>query len=107
MPNFFTRLFKKPPPLTSTQRAETEREQRIATRNRVDYSYTVFWTKNARLWDKPKRAEMLRRVNTLIQSPEFSANPYNRNYPLEGIDGSYSGASLLALQKVLEALSDD
>ena len=107
MPNIFTRLFKKSPPLTTTQKAESEREQRIATRDRVDYSYTVFWTKNARLWDKQKRADMLQRVNTLIRSPEFSANPYNRNYTLEGVDGSYSGASLLALQKVLEALRDE
>ena len=100
------RLFNKTPALTTPQKAETEREQRVTSRDRVDYSYSIFWTKNARQWDKQKRDDALQRVNALIQSPEFAANPYQRNYQLEGIEGSHSGASLIALQKVLEALRD-
>ncbi len=101
------RLFRKEPPLTTPQKADAEREQRIASRDRVDYSYAVFWMKNARLWDHPKREAVEQHVNVLINSPDFDANFYERRYALEGVEGSHSGASLIALRKVLEALRDE
>ncbi len=106
MPDW-NRLFKKEPPLTTPQKVEAEREQRVASRDRVDYSYAVFWTKQARLWDKPQREAVAQRLATLIHSPDFDANFYKRHYTLDGVEGSHSGASLLALQKVLQALRDE
>jgi hypothetical protein len=43
----------------------------------------------------------------LIGSPDFDANFYQRTYTLEDVDGAHSGASLLALQKVLKALRNE
>jgi hypothetical protein len=101
-----SRVFKRPSRLTQAQRAEAEREQRVAARDSIEYSYTVFWTKTARDWDAQKRSEVAQRLTALINSPDFEANPFDRTYTLDNIDGAHSGASLMALQKVLAALRD-
>lgn len=88
------------------QQMDAEREQRVASRDRVDYSYTVFWTKHARLWDATKREAVLQQLAEVIASANFDANFYQRTYTLAAVDGAHSGASLLALQKVLDALRD-
>ncbi len=95
---------KKQPPLTTPQQVEAEREQRVAARDRIDYSYAVFWTKHARLWDKAKCVAVAQQLTALIGSSDFDANFYQRTYTLENVEGTHSGASLLALQKVLDAL---
>jgi len=92
------------PPLTEQQQIDAERERRVAARERVDFSYTVFWTKQARQWDADRRSAVAQRLDRLLKSPVFQANPYDRNYTLDGIDGAHSGASLKALHKVLAAL---
>ncbi len=93
--------------LTQSQQADVEREQRVAGREPIDYSYTVFWTKTARLWAAPKRSDVEQRLNALLKSPEFQANPFDRKYTLDGLEGAHSGASLIALEKVLKALRDE
>ncbi len=103
----FKRRIKSEPPLTQAQKADAEREQRVANREPIDYSYTVFWTKTARLWDAPKRSDVEQHLEQLLKSPEFKANPFDRNYTVEDLDGAHSGASLIALQKVLAALNDE
>jgi hypothetical protein len=95
---------EKQPPLTTPQQVDAEREQRVASRDRVDYSYAVFWAKNARLWDVARREAVAQQLTVLIGSPDFDANFYQRAYTLNDVDGAHSGASLLALLKVLEAL---
>ena len=95
---------KKRLPASTPQQIDAEREQRVAARDRVDYSYTVFWTKGARLWDAAKREAVMQQLAELIASTDFSANFYQRAYVLAEVEGAHSGASLLALQKVLEAL---
>jgi hypothetical protein len=95
---------EKRPPLTTPQQVDAEREQRVAARDRVDYSYAVFWTKQARLWNKAKYDTVVQQLTTLIGSPDFDANFYQRTYLLDGVADAHSGASLLALLKVLEAL---
>ncbi len=98
---------KKLLPSSPPQQIDAEREQRVASRDRIDYSYTVFWTKNARLWDAAKREVVAQALAELIASADFDANFYQRAYALAGVEGAHSGASLLALQKVLQALSRD
>lgn len=100
-------FFKKQPTPTTPQQIDAEREQRVAARDRVDYSYTVFWIKQARLWDQSARASILQQLAAVINSPGFDANFYQRTYTLAEVDGAHSGASLLALHKVLEALKHD
>ncbi len=97
---------KKPSPSTTPRQIDAEREQRVTSRDRVDYSYTVFWTKNARLWDAAKRETVAQHLGKLIASADFDANFYRRAYTLAEVEGAHSGSSLLALQKVLEALRD-
>lgn len=96
--------FKKTPPPTTPQQVDAERERRVAARDRIDYSYAVFWMKHARLWDTTKREAAAQQLAVLIGSPDFEANFYQRTYTLEDVEGTHSGASLLALQKVLDAL---
>jgi len=101
----FKRTIKSEPPLTQSQQADAERERRVAQREPIDYSYTVFWTKQARLWDAATRSDVATRLSDLLKSPEFKANLFDRKYTLDGLDGAHSGASLIALQKVLAALN--
>lgn len=101
------KLFKSKPRLTQSQQADAEREQRVAQREPIDFSYTVFWTKHARLWDAATRSDVATRLNNLLKSPEFKANPFERKYTLDELDGAHSGASLIALQKVLAALMNE
>ena len=75
------------------------------TAPKIDFAYSIFWTKMARAWDPGRRRLMAGRVKAAINSPEFEANALERKYTVEGLDESaHSGASLLALQKVLAAL---
>jgi hypothetical protein len=80
------------------------------TEQRIDFAYTVFWTKMARNWDGAKRKLIAKRLADLVASPDFVNNAFSRKFEVEGLEEvslgetAHSGASLLALQKVLEAL---
>ena len=91
-------------PLTELQKIDAARERRVAAREPIDYSYTIFWMKQARLWEADRRSAVAQRLEKLLKSPVFQANPYDRNYTLDGVEGAHSGASLKALAKVLAAL---
>lgn len=101
------RLFTPQPTLTQAQLIDRQREQRVASREPIDYSYTIFWTKTARLWPLDQRSNVAQNLETLINSVDFKANPFDRHYTLDDVDGSHSGASLIALKKVLEALHNE
>ncbi len=71
---------------------------------RADFSYTVFWTKQARQWDTAQRAALLTAVQQVLDAPDFSPNEYERRYRVPGLDTqAHAGASLVALRRVLEA----
>lgn len=70
-----------------------------------EYSYVIYWTKTARRWEAARRGAALRAAEQLIEHPDFEANPYHRRYQAPEIDDTrHSGASLLALRKVLRSL---
>ena len=72
---------------------------------RVEFSYTIFWTKQARTWDAARRAAVRGAVQAVLAQPGFEPNAYERRYPVPGLDDqAHAGASLLALDKVLRAL---
>jgi hypothetical protein len=76
------------------------------TEQSIDFSYTIFWMKMARAWDEAKRQTVLAQVEALIAAPDFINNAFERKYTLAGLDEvAHSGASVLALKKVLEALA--
>jgi hypothetical protein len=75
---------------------------------RVDFSYTIYWTKQARAWDADRRASVLHALGPVLSQPDFEANLYARRFSVPGLDEhAHAGASLLALRKVLLALQDE
>lgn len=74
------------------------------TEQKVDFALTIFWTKITQTWDEAKCQLLLTRVSNFIASSEFDRNFFERKFQIEGLDDlAHSGASLLALQKVLQA----
>jgi hypothetical protein len=74
------------------------------TEQRIDFAYTIFWTKMVRTWDDAKRKAIAAKVEALTTSPEFVNNAFERKFEIEGLDESaHAGASIVALKKVLEA----
>jgi hypothetical protein len=79
------------------------------TEQRIDFAYTVFWTKMVRQWEASKRELMTQRVAALIASPDFINNAFSRKFEVEGLEDislgetAHAGASLVALKKVLDA----
>lgn len=75
---------------------------------RVEFSYTIFWTKQARGWDAARRRAVAAALEEVLRQPGFEANDYARRYRVPGLDEQgHAGASLLALKKVLEALTNE
>ena len=72
--------------------------------DRIDYSYRVFWAKQARGWHADRRTSVLEAARHLASASGFEANAFERRYRVEGLEGEHAGASLLALIRVLEAL---
>ena len=72
----------------------------------VDYSYRIFWTKQAREWGDARRARVAEAVRGVMARPGFERNHVERRYEVPALgDGlAHSGASLLALDEVLGAL---
>jgi len=89
------RLFQEP---------QARPDQPADTLDRVDYSYRVFWTKQARGWPAARRRSIRAAARALAASDVFEPNAFERRYSVEDVDGEHSGASLLALVQVLEAL---
>jgi hypothetical protein len=74
------------------------------TEQRIDFAYTIFWTKMVRTWDDAKRKTIAAKVEALTTSPEFVNNAFERKFEIEGLDElAHAGASIMALKKVLEA----
>lgn len=82
---------------------DTRYAEPATTPDRVDYSYRVFWTKQARSWDAARRRSILATTRALVASETFEPNAFERRHQVEGVDGEHSGASLIALIHVLEA----
>ncbi len=77
---------------------------------RIEFSYTIYWTKLARQWDPARRAAVREAVRLVLAQPGFEANAYERRYSVPGLDAegqAHSGASLVALKKVLAALEGE
>jgi hypothetical protein len=73
---------------------------------RVEYSYTVYWTKQVRAWDAARREGVGAALADVLAQPDFEDNAYERRYTVAGLDEqAHAGASLLALRKVLEAFA--
>ncbi len=71
----------------------------------AEFSYAVYWTKVAREWDADRRRRIHAVVKALVDRAEFVANEFERRYFTPEIDAEkHSGASLVALERVLASL---
>jgi hypothetical protein len=74
----------------------------------VDFSYTIFWTKQVRGWDPARRDAVSAALDGVLAQPDFESNPYARRFVVPGLDEqAHAGASLLALRKVLTAFANE
>lgn len=79
---------------------------------RIDFSYTVFWTKHALTWTPDQRRAALAATEAVLAQPDFEDNAYARRYVVPGLNAlladsrepAHAGASLLALRQVLTSL---
>jgi predicted PurR-regulated permease PerM len=87
-------------------RAKTPAETRGSGPPRVEYSYTIYWTKHVRAWDPERREAVGAALAEVLAQPGFEDNAYERRYTVAKLDEqAHAGASLLALKKVLEAFA--
>lgn len=88
------------------EKAQPKTSQSIPmTEHRVDMSFRIFWTKISREWDLERLQVIREKVKDVVQQPNFEKNLVERRYVVEGLDEqAHSGASLLALIEVLDAL---
>lgn len=69
-------------------------------------SYRIDWLRRASEWDDDRRREVGRAVVSATQAPGFDRQSRSREYRVPKLDGlSHSGASLVALLEVLDALT--
>lgn len=73
--------------------------------NQIEFSYTVFWMRQARQWNAERRASVRDSLKGVLAREDFLNNAFARTYTVPGLDDqAHAGASLLALRKVLDAL---
>lgn len=71
-----------------------------------EYAYTVYWVKMTREWSHDRRRAMADALAEVLGRAGFEPNPVERRYTVSGLEGQYSGLSLMALDKVLRAWQD-
>lgn len=92
--------------LKITRRAsdKAEDESQNSDPRPSDYAYTLYWVRQLQDWDAERKAEIASSVEDVVTESSFRPNEFYRVYSVPGLDDSaHSGASLLALLKVLAA----
>ncbi|HML24815.1 MAG TPA: hypothetical protein PKD09_24385 [Aggregatilinea sp.] len=75
------------------------------TDERIVAGYRMFWTKSVYTWDPARRKAVAGRVQAVAAAPDFETTMLERRFRVEGLDDqAHSGASLLALLEVLQAV---
>jgi len=93
--------------MTSIRESLRRLVQRERERSASEFSYSIYWTKVVRGWDAARRLEALEGAERILAGAGFVSNEFGRRYRVPEIDGSaHSGASLLALRKVLKAFEE-
>ena len=70
-----------------------------------ELSYTMHWLKTTWEWDAGRRQAVAEAVARIMARPDFDPNPTERRYQVPGLEGCYSGLSLVALARVLRSSS--
>ncbi len=69
----------------------------------TEYAYTVYWVKVTRDWSDARRRVVASEVAQVLAQPDFEANPVERRYTVPELEGRYSGLSLTAPARALQA----
>jgi hypothetical protein len=92
----------------SLLRRPLQRRREPSPEESTTYAYAVHWTKTARAWPSERRRSVLRAVRAVRERPDFRATLHERLYHLDDVDSAaYAGASLIALERVLQAMESD
>ena len=108
--NFWRSLKRAFDNLITGRLFKTHLHPKVSNAPRIEFSYTIYWMKLARQWDAARRAAVRDAVRQVLAQPGFEANAYERRYSVPGLDAdgqAHSGASLVALKKVLAALESE
>ena len=93
--------------MTSIRESLRRLIQRDRERPASEFSYAIYWTKVARGWDAARRILVMESAERILAGPDFVSNEFQRRYHVPEIDETaHSGASLLALRKVLRAFEE-
>lgn len=97
---------KKLRQLFKSQSPEPTPKHEAMTEKKVDFSFRIYWTKIGRVWDMHHIQTLQYAVKSVTSQPDFQKNLIDRRYHVADLDEqAHSGASLLALLEVLDALA--
>lgn len=72
------------------------------------FAYRVGWLNEARTWDAARRAAVSAGLRAIVEDPSFTPNENRRRYRVPELDSRlHAGASLLALQQILQAIESE
>jgi len=72
------------------------------------FAYRIGWMTEVRTWDAARRVAMAEELRPVLAAADFIPNAYDRRYRVPALDGGlHAGASLVALQRVLQAFELD
>jgi hypothetical protein len=92
----------------SLLRGLLQRRREPSPEESTTYAYAVYWTKTARTWPSERRRSVLQAVHAVRERPDFHATLQERLYHLDDVNSAaHAGASLIALERVLQALESD
>lgn len=91
------RLFSGAPPQATTP-AWTSRPVSLAPQPEI--AYAIRWLEEIRDWPPEARREVAAAVQPIVTAPDFAPTS-TRRYAVDGLQGTHSGASLIALAQTL------
>jgi hypothetical protein len=72
------------------------------------FAYSIGWMTEVRTWDAARRVAMAEELRPVLAAVDFVPNAYDRRYRVPALDSRlHAGASLVALQRVLQAFELD
>lgn len=90
--------------ITGRTRKSADHESQNSSPRPSEYAYTLYWARQMQDWETDRKAEIASSVEAVVSEPHFRPNEFYRVYSVPGLDDSaHSGASLVALMKVLAA----
>lgn len=85
-----------------------KREEPGADMPAPGFDFRVYWTKQAIGWSNEDRHRVHEQIKALMSQLDFNPDGHKRRYPVQPLEGSsFSGASIVELDAVLQALQEE